>query len=134
MNENCIFCKVISGEIPSKKLWETEDLICILDAFPVSKGHSLILTKKHFKTISDCPDDILEQILPKIKETTELLKNKLFVNNFNILQNNGKLAGQEVEHLHFHIIPIYEDDDAKVICGTSTKNKISLDDVFKEIK
>lgn len=118
--DDCIFCKIVKGDIPANKVWENNDLLCFLDIDPISKGHCLILPKEHFEKLQDTPDSISSWILPKIKETMTLLKEKLGADSFNIVQNNGKLAGQEVPHLHFHLIPIYKEDDAHVVCGKST--------------
>jgi len=131
---DCIFCKIANNEIPSKKIWESNNLFCILDIEPVSKGHCLIITKKHFETLTDVPDEILSQILVEVKKTMNLLKEKLNVNNFNILQNNGKLAGQEVNHFHTHIIPIFKDDNAHIICGKSTsKESQNIEEIYEKI-
>ncbi len=130
----CIFCKIIKKEISAEILWETKDLICFLDIHPVSKGHCLVVTKKHFETIDTTPSDIFENILPKIKETVQLLKKKLKVDGFNIVQNNYIISGQEVPHLHFHIIPRYVNDDSNIVFGKSTNDdRLKFDTVLKEI-
>lgn len=136
MTSDCIFCKIVAGIIPCNKIWETKDLICFLDVDPVSKGHCLIVPKEHFETLDSTPDSLLSWILPKIKDTGKLLQAKLGAKGYNVLQNNGILAGQEVPHLHFHIIPMYKGGDAHVVCGKTTSPeskdfKIILDSLTK---
>ena len=131
----CIFCKIAKGEIPCKKLWETKDLICFLDIDPVSKGHCLIVPKEHFSTLNETPDSLLSWILPKIKDTAKLLQTRLGATGYNVLQNNGVVAGQEVLHLHFHIIPMYEEDNAHVVCGKTTNSDAKdFDSILKKLK
>lgn len=104
MND-CIFCKIINNEIDSKKIYEDEKVIVILDAFPKSEGHSLIIPKKHSKNILD-EEDL--DILKYIKKTNEMLKKKYDFDSFKIISNKGKEAGQEVFHTHIHFVPYYK--------------------------
>jgi len=109
MSEDCIFCKIVKGEIPSYTLYEDDKIKVFLDINPVSRGHSLYIPKKHYKTIDEIPNeemDFIQQlptIVKKIKEATD-------ATGINILQSNGKDAGQEIPHVHFHIIPRYPND------------------------
>ncbi len=109
MNDDCIFCKIIKGEIPSFTLYEDEEIKVFLDVSPASKGHSLYIPKEHFSSITDVPEEkvILLRKLPKI---VEKLKISTGATGMNILQNNGKDAGQIIDHLHFHLIPRYPED------------------------
>jgi histidine triad (HIT) family protein len=103
--EECVFCKIVRGEIPSEKVYEDDDFIAFLDVNPISKGHTLVVPKKHFATILDMPDTLgsgLIQIIKKI--SLDLIKSKK-AEGFNILQSNYGVAQQEVPHIHFHIIP-----------------------------
>ncbi|CAK7266716.1 Adenosine 5'-monophosphoramidase [Sporothrix epigloea] len=97
----CIFCKIIKGEIPCFKLIETEKTIAFLDINPLSRGHALVIPKFHGEKLLDIPDEHLTDILPIVKKITKAVG----TDNYNILQNNGRLAHQEVDHVHFHIIP-----------------------------
>jgi len=101
MSSECIFCKIINDEIPSKKLYESEKVLAFLDAFPLSRGHFLVIPKTHSEKLHQVADDELKEILIVIKELTS----KAGLTNYNILQNNGKLAHQFVFHVHFHVIP-----------------------------
>ncbi|CAK7565331.1 MAG: Adenosine 5'-monophosphoramidase [Sporothrix epigloea] len=97
----CIFCKIIKGEIPCFKLIETEKTIAFLDINPLSRGHALVIPKFHGEKLLDIPDEHLTDILPIVKKIAKAVG----TDNYNILQNNGRLAHQEVDHVHFHMIP-----------------------------
>ncbi|KAH7627921.1 hit family protein 1 [Sordaria sp. MPI-SDFR-AT-0083] len=98
---NCIFCKIVKGEIPCYKLVETEKTLAFLDIQPLSRGHALVIPKHHGEKLTDIPDDSLTELLPIAKK----LALASGAANYNILQNNGKLAHQEVGHVHVHMIP-----------------------------
>ncbi|KAI1788901.1 HIT-like protein [Ganoderma leucocontextum] len=98
---SCIFCKIIKGEIPSFKLVETEKVFSFLDIGPLSKGHALIVPKYHAEKLHELPDDYLPDVLPAAKKIALALG----AENYNLLQNNGRIAHQEVDHVHFHVIP-----------------------------
>lgn len=108
---NCIFCKIINGEIPAKKLYEDDKVLAFMDASPQSKGHTLVVPKKHYENIYDIPDEELMEVIKKVKEISTFLKDRLEFDGLNIKQNNGECAGQTVFHIHFHIIPKYEEDE-----------------------
>lgn len=105
---DCIFCKIIDGEIPSYKLFEDDKCICILNINPDAPGHSLIIPKKHYIDISDIDLDTMSHINLVSKKIVYSLKEKLNVPGFKVLQNNG--IEQEIKHYHVHIIPVYEDE------------------------
>ncbi|EFX04048.1 hit domain containing protein [Grosmannia clavigera kw1407] len=98
---SCIFCKIIKGDIPCFKLYETEQTLAFLDINPLSSGHALVIPKYHGAKLLDIPDEHLADILPIAKK----LAKATGAENYNILQNNGRLAHQEVDHVHFHMIP-----------------------------
>ncbi|CAL1713700.1 unnamed protein product [Somion occarium] len=98
---SCIFCKIIKGDIPSLKLIETEFSYSFLDIGPLSKGHALVIPKDHVAKMHELSDDYLADVLPIAKKIALALG----VENYNILQNNGRIAHQEVDHVHFHVIP-----------------------------
>ncbi|KAF8333506.1 HIT-like protein [Cantharellus anzutake] len=97
----CIFCKIIKGEIPALKLVETEKVISFLDINPLAKGHSLVIPKYHAEKFHELPDDYVSDVLPVAKKIAVASG----LSNYNILQNNGRIAHQEVPHVHFHVIP-----------------------------
>ena len=108
MND-CIFCKIVKGEIPSYRVSETDDVLVILDVNPLSKGHVLVLPKEHYENIHDIPEDLLITITSVIKEEAQKIKDRLKPEGIIIMQNNGAKAGQSVFHFHIHIKPAYED-------------------------
>lgn len=112
--DNCIFCKIVSGEIPSLEIFQDEVVKVFLSIDPASKGHLLVIPKEHFVNVFDCPDDILSHIIKISKKMALLVKEKLKADAINIANNSGKEAGQEVFHLHFHIVPRYKDDGMKL--------------------
>ncbi|MCK9415124.1 MAG: HIT family protein [Candidatus Dojkabacteria bacterium] len=103
--EECIFCKIIKGEIPSQKIYEDDDVLAFLDVNPVEKGHTLIITKEHYHTILDIPEELLTKVYAVTKKLTMAISKAFEIEDFNILQNNGIRAGQTVSHYHVHIIP-----------------------------
>ncbi|NEX01895.1 histidine triad (HIT) family protein [Pseudobutyrivibrio sp. NOR37] len=118
-DEKCIFCKLANGDIPTNSIYEDNDFKVILDADPATKGHALILPKNHFANLLEADDDVLVKALPLAKKIAKNMMDKLGCAGVNIVQNNGEAAGQTVHHLHIHVIPRYEDDPDKTICGWS---------------
>lgn len=112
--DNCIFCKIAAGEIPSTTLYEDEDVRVIFDISPATKGHALVLPKEHYANVFEIPEDILGKAHIVAKKVATALKEATGCDGINILQNNGEQAGQTVFHLHIHIIPRYEGDTAKI--------------------
>ncbi len=111
LDSNCIFCKIINHEIPSKLIYDDNDFMAILDVAPATKGHVLILPKEHAATLIDLSDDKASKILVLAKKIIAAMIKVHGFNNYNIVQNNGKLAGQTVDHLHLHLIPRYSIDE-----------------------
>ncbi|MBR5648869.1 HIT family protein [Pseudobutyrivibrio sp.] len=118
-DEKCIFCKLANGDIPTNSIYEDNDFKVILDADPATKGHALILPKNHFANLIEADDEVLKKALPLAKKIAKNMMEKLGCAGVNIVQNNGEAAGQTVHHLHIHVIPRYEDDPDKTICGWS---------------
>lgn len=119
---NCIFCKIVNGDIPSYKLYEDNDILAFLDINPVSAGHTLIIPKKHILDIMDIDDILLTKIVNKAKDIANLVNQKLNTSGFTLVQNNG--SAQEVKHFHLHIIPRYESEkeiDVKEVHEILTK-------------
>lgn len=110
--EDCIFCKIIEGEIPSFKVYEDEKVVAFLDANPVSKGHTLVVPKEHVEDIHGAGKmDYMWNALVKVSDAVE---EAFDPEGINIAQNNGEAAGQEVFHLHFHVTPIYTGDELEI--------------------
>ena len=127
--DDCIFCKIAAGEIPSRKIYEDNDLIAIMDLSPTSKGHSLIIPKEHYT-------NIYEEIAGKVMKTAKKLATKMTValncDGFNLLQNNGETAGQTMFHFHMHLIPRYKDADNNMLKFTSVSFSDEEMDAIRE--
>lgn len=107
MND-CIFCKLANGEIPTATLYEDDDFRVILDAAPASRGHSLIIPKVHAENLLDLPEDVLQKAALLAKKMGGRLMKAMGADGFNVVQNNFPAAGQTVFHFHIHLIPAYE--------------------------
>ncbi len=108
--EDCIFCKIAKGEIPSAKVYENDRVFAFLDIAPVSKGHTIVIPKEHHKDLLDLPDDLLAETAKALKKIAKAIVKAVNADGFNIGKNNGAAAGQAVMHSHFHIIPRFEND------------------------
>lgn len=128
-DENCIFCKLANGDIPTATLYEDDDFRVILDAGPASKGHALILPKEHYKNLYELDDEIAAKALVLAKKMITKLTDVLGCDGYNIVQNNGEVAGQTVFHFHIHLVPRYEGDEV----GLGWKMGELTDEVRDEI-
>ena len=111
--EDCIFCKIVKGEIPCQKVYENDKIFAFLDIMPVNKGHTLIIPKEHYPALLDLPDDVLAEIAKAAKKVSKAVVRATGADGFNIGQNNGEAAGQAVFHFHMHIIPRFNNDGLK---------------------
>ena len=109
-NENCIFCKILNGDIPSAKLYEDENFAIILDVGPASFGHALVLPKDHYANLFEMPEELLAKLMSLAKVWGEKIVKALGADGLNLVQNNGPAAGQTVFHFHLHLIPRYDGD------------------------
>ena len=127
MKEDCIFCKIANGIIPSATIYENSDFKVILDVSPASKGHTLILPKEHFDNILDMDADTAGKLFSLAAAVARALKQATGCDGMNIVQNNGEIAGQTVFHFHMHLIPRYEGDSVQVSWepGTATKEELN---------
>ena len=105
MKMNCIFCKIIMGEIPSYKIYEDNDILAFLDVNPVQPGHTLIIPKNHTLDVTTIDNDVLIKIFDKARNVAQILTDKMNADGFTLIQNNG--IAQEVKHFHLHVIPKY---------------------------
>ena len=127
---DCIFCKIISKEIPAKILYEDDDSLSFLDAFPVAKGHTLVVPKKHFAKIQDMPPDLNQKLFDSVHKMIN--KVDALEGSTLVAVHNGKESGQEVPHVHVHLIPRSVTDSAGPV-HSMFKNKIELSDSEYEI-
>lgn len=128
----CIFCSIINKEIPSKIVWEDEQILAILDISQVTRGHTLVMPKKHVRSLMECDEETAAQLFQTVRRLAVQIQEKTGAAGINILNNNGEAAGQTVEHLHVHIIPRYGEDDA-FLCHFQESEKQDLDAVLKQI-
>ena len=110
MKNDCIFCAIAAGEIPSFKVYEDDVALAYLDINPFAKGHTLVIPKAHSEGLLDASDETLAALVARVKRVAAHIKEKLGCDGFNILQNNGEAAGQTVKHIHFHIVPRWNGD------------------------
>ena len=107
---DCIFCKIVAGEIPADKVYEDEHYLAFLDIAPISLGHTLVIPKDHHPTLLDTPDEILKGCIVVVKKVGSAVIKAVNASAFSLGVGNGKEAGQEVFHLHFHVIPRFSGD------------------------
>ena len=131
--DNCIFCKIVNGEIPSKTLYEDNDFRVILDLGPATKGHALILPKNHAANLYELPEETAAAAMVVAKKVAGMMKEKLHCDGLNLVQNNGETAGQTVMHFHLHVIPRYEDDAQKIGWNPQSLSDEVLDATLNEI-
>jgi len=127
---DCLFCKIINGDIPSKTIYEDELVKVFLDINPSTNGDMLVVPKTHYENIYDIDEKLIPHIHKVVKELYDMLKEKLSVDGLTLIQNNN--YGQDIKHYHVHVTPRYTNDKLKV-----TKNEeilVSIDDVFEQIK
>ncbi len=108
--ENCIFCKIVAGDIPCHKIYENKDSLAFLDIKPHAKGHTVVIPKKHAVTLFDLDDNAAQELILDIKKVMEKLRDVLYPDGFNVGWNQNTAAGQVVPHLHIHIFPRYNAD------------------------
>lgn len=103
--DTCIFCKIVAGQVPVAKVYEDPVVLAFLDIGPISDGHTLLIPKQHFENLHDCPAEILCGVVSRLGKLAKAVISAVNADGYNILCNNGRPAGQVVNHLHFHIIP-----------------------------
>ena len=132
-DNNCIFCKIANGEIPSRTICENEKFRVILDNGPATEGHALVLPKEHFADLFEIPEDWAADAMKTAQAAAELIKEKLGADGLNIVQNNGEAAGQTVHHFHMHIIPRYNGDGQNILWKPGHPSDAQLDETCRKI-
>ena len=136
-DNNCIFCKIISGEFSSYTLYEDEDFKVIFDISPATCGHALLITKNHYKNLFELDDAVAAKALVVVKKVATELREVLNCDGFNLLQNNEEIAGQTIFHFHIHLIPRYNDDNVSFVPATTDfdadKAREIADKIFKKL-
>ncbi len=133
MNNDCIFCKIANGEIPSKTIYEDENFRVILDLGPATKGHALILPKEHYANLFELPEETAAAAMKVAKKLSAQMVENLGADGLNLVQNNGEVAGQTVKHFHLHLIPRYKDDGQNILWKPGEVSQDELEMIRKQI-
>ncbi|MDP6138757.1 MAG: HIT family protein [Candidatus Woesearchaeota archaeon] len=128
--EDCVFCKIVNGKIPATKVYENSNVISFLDIMPANKGHCLVVPKKHYENMLDISDEDLKNLILAAKKITKALSLSIGNGSYNIIMNNGKEAGQLVDHAHIHIIPRFKGDRLRI----KWSHKKYIDEEMKNIQ
>lgn len=131
---DCIFCKIISGDIPSATIYENEEFKVILDRFPANEGHVLILPKKHSANIFEIDPDQAGRLFVLATKIAKQMKSILGFEHLNVMQNNGPVAGQTVFHFHLHLIPRYENDGITIAYKPMDLTDAQIEDMRKKLE
>ncbi|MDY3110447.1 MAG: HIT family protein [Lachnospiraceae bacterium] len=133
VKDDCIFCKIAAGEVPSKTIYEDEKYRVILDLGPATRGHALILPKNHYANLFELPEEDAKEVICLAKKMATIMKDKLGCDGFNLVQNNGEAAGQTVFHFHMHLIPRYENDGQEIGWKPGSPSQDELEEIKKQI-
>ncbi len=131
--EDCIFCKIAGGEIPSKTLYEDENFRVILDLSPATRGHALILPKEHAEDLHELSDETAAEVLVLAKKIAAVMVKRLHCDGLNLVQNNGEAAGQTVKHFHVHVIPRYKGDGQNINWVPGSPSQEELESIREAI-
>jgi len=110
MSADCIFCSIVDGDIPARTVHETDDVLAFLDANPLAPGHTLVIPKAHAQNVGDLDDDLASDLFAAVTELTPRVQAAVDAEGANVGINDGEAAGQEVPHVHVHVIPRFEGD------------------------
>ena len=127
----CIFCEIIAGNIPGKKVYEDDEILAILDISQTTKGHTLVMPKKHYANFLEMPVSEFGSLMEKAQSISNKVIENLDAKGCNVLINTNEVAGQTVMHTHVHVIPRYDQNDT--IKVQFSENKLDLDEVLKQI-
>jgi histidine triad (HIT) family protein len=133
MSQDCIFCSIVSGDIPSRNVYEDSDVLAFLDANPLAAGHTLVIPKEHHERMDDLPSDLASDAFDVLYRLVPQVESAVDADGTTIAFNNGPAAGQEVPHLHGHIIPRFENDGGGPIHGITGPRPDLSDDELDEI-
>lgn len=132
-DQNCIFCKIAEGDIPSAKLFETDRIISFLDINPVNKGHALVVPKRHVESLLGLRQKELHAAIFAVQRVSRAVVRVTDADGFNVLQNNGEVSGQEIPHVHFHVIPRFADDGFDFGWRQGSYEEGAIEDLQNEI-
>ena len=131
---DCIFCKIVKGEIPAVQVYEDDCVLAFLDINPVNFGHTLILPKAHYESLLAVPEDIVQKLAVVVQVVARAVQRAFEYEGFNILLNNGRVAGQEIPHVHFHVMPRVESDNIHVRLSHKEYKESEIGEVAEKIK
>lgn len=115
MSDDCIFCSIVAGEIPSRTVYEDDDVLAFLDANPLAPGHTLVIPKAHHEHVQDMPNDLAADVFAAMQRLVDPIEAAVDADGSTVAFNNGEVAGQEVPHTHGHVVPRFEDDGGRPI-------------------
>ena len=134
-HDDCIFCKVLNGDLPSEKVYEDEHAVAVMDINPWTRGHAVVIPKRHAANVFEIEDDELSAVILAAKRlATQMRDTLLGCDGVNLLQSNGAVAWQTIFHLHFHVIPRYEGDPLQLPTRPQPAQPEELAEVAKEIR
>ena len=131
--DDCIFCKLANGDIPTRMIYEDDNFAVFMDMSPAAKGHSLVVPKEHYANIYEMPADLVGEAMKVAQKMAIKLTEALHADGFNIVQNNGEVAGQTVFNFHMHLIPRYKEEKAVIFWTPQTVSAEELDETLAEI-
>lgn len=132
--EKDVFCKIVDGEIPCYKLYEDDDILAFLDISQVTKGHTLVIPKKHYDTFLSCPKDLMNKVMDVAQRIGQVSIKIFGARGINILTNCYEAAGQTVKHFHVHVIPRYKEEDGFLVEMKDNSSGLNLPALAEQIK
>jgi histidine triad (HIT) family protein len=134
MKNECIFCKIVAGEIPTTKVYEDDKLLAFMDRAPANVGHTLVIPKAHHEILTDIPEDLLTEMTLLTKKVARATLSALAAEGFNIMMNNKEVAGQVVPHAHIHVIPRFQGDGQQLHFAPNPRAAASVKESAEKIK
>ena len=138
MSDDCIFCQIVEGDIPSRTVYEDDDVVAFLDANPLAPGHTLVVPKAHHQFLGDLPEELSASVFAAVRELTPRVESAVDSDAHTIAINDGPAAGQEVPHLHVHVVPRFEGDGGGPIHAIAGQrpdlDDDELDDIAEDIR
>ncbi|GAB7092192.1 HIT family protein [Halorubrum luteum] len=115
MSDDCIFCSIVAGDIPARTVYETDDVLAFLDANPLARGHTLVIPKSHARHVGDLGSELASAVFDAVAELTPRIQEAVDADAANVGINDGEAAGQEIPHVHAHVVPRFEGDGGSPI-------------------
>jgi histidine triad (HIT) family protein len=132
---DCIFCKIVAGNIPSIKIYEDDQFLGFMDINPLTRGHALLIPKAHYETLFSIPEDLLRDLIATAQHLAEAVYTGVGAKGLNLIQSNGRAANQIIDHFHLHLVPRYQPDDLKPMAWELVPgNPAEIADVAAAIK